>query len=221
MNGNPLVFDCVDELYRVTRAEGHTIYMYSFFVLKTKNYSIVFNIRTLKYIEVSYENIIPTNFTFRKKDYTTIFETTIIRHSPEYLCVDNSIFDENLTELAKISTRWDAKPILLDICDCFIAVTDFRGVINIFKWTPYNKTKVEECLYYFKSSENTNDVSLVVEDEFSNNIMSFDPIKKRFVVKAECIDKKLDIKTIDYDESNDYSIMDALDGDPEAYGNID
>lgn len=218
-----LVINDVEELYRLTRNDGNVTYLFSFFVLKTKGTHIILNLKNLLCIEKDFMYVTPTSFSVKEKDFLVKNERFVIKQGQEYLCIDNTIYDEELNKVTSIRTKWDANPTILDIYDCFIAVSDFRNNIHILKWIPSNEAKIEESYYVCKIDKAGKDIGLIVVDEWkNNNCAPFYPIKKKFVVDIDSIRYAHERKvSVDYDEHDDYSIMDTLDGEPDAYWNID
>jgi hypothetical protein len=104
-----------------------------------------------------------------------------------------------------------------------VAVSDSQNIIHIFKWAPWNNANVEECNYNCWSEAEQKVVGLIVNDDFqSNRLAPFNPIKKKFSIDIDGIKKHHhQKKSVENDDYEEYSIMDALDGDPDAYWNID
>lgn len=215
----------VDEVYRLTQKVGNVTYLYSFFILKSGDTHIILNLKTLKYIEKNFKTILPTSFSVKVKDYIVTQDRFIVKQDPEYLCVDKNIYDEEMRIVSTLESKWDENPVLLDVYDRYIAISDFHNRLHIFTWNVWNlpnKEKIEDSLYLCRINKN-NKIDIIVADEYhSNSLAPFDPIRKKFVADIETIsmiyDKK---KSTDYDDYNEYSIMDALDGEPDAYWNID
>lgn len=216
----------VDEMYRLTQKVGNVTYMYSFFILKSGDSCFIMNLKTLKYIEKSFNMILPTSFSVEVKDYLVKQERFVVKQNPEYLCVDNIIYDEEMNIVSSLESKWDKKPVLLDVYDCYIAISDFRDRLHIFTWKIWNLPNeeiIEDSHYFCRFNNDNNKIEIIVADEHhSNSLAPFDPIRKKFVADIETISdiygKK---KNTDYEEANEYSIMDALDGEPDAYWNID
>lgn len=213
----------VDKLYRLTRKEGCVTYLFSFFVLETEGKRIIINLKSLKCIERSFKTLIPTSFSFRGSDYSGNKERFVIKQKEEFLCIDNSIYNEDLDKVATLTTKWDTNPVVLDTYDRFVAVSDSQNIIHIFKWAPWNNANVEECNYNCWSEAEQKVVGLIVNDEFqSNRLAPFNPIMKKFSIDIDGIKKHHhQKKSVENDDYEEYSIMDALDGDPDAYWNID
>jgi hypothetical protein len=150
-------------------------------------------------------------------------ERFVIKQKEEYLCIDNGIYDEELNKVATLATKWDANPSVLDTYDCFVAVSDSCKNIHIFKWAPWNKSNIEECKYICRVDAERKVVGLIIDDDFnSNGYAPFDPIKQKFAIDVDEIKKHRHPKApLEYNDNEEYSIMDALDGDPDAYWNID
>ncbi len=219
-----LVINDVENLYRLTRKDGNVTYLFSFFVLKTKNRQIVLNIKSLLYIDIQSKNLMPYSFSVKKKDYLAKIERFVVKQEQEFLCIDNTIYDENLKKVLSITTDLDSNPVLLDSFDCYFAVSDYQNNIHILKWNPVRETRLDELHYTCRFNDsNQKSVSLIIEDEQNTYVCaSFDPVKKKFVINIDQIRSIYGRKeSADYYMHDDFGIMDALDGDPEAYWNID
>lgn len=213
----------VDSLYRITKHEGNVTYLFSFFVLETEGRRIIINLKSMKCIEKSFKTLFPTSFSLRSNDYSGAMERFVIKQKEEYLCIDNGIYDEELNKVATLATKWDANPSVLDTYDCFVAVSDSCKNIHIFKWAPWNKSNIEECKYICRVDAEIKVVGLIIDDDFnSNGYAPFDPIKQKFAIDVDEIKKHRHPKApLEYNDNEEYCIMDALDGDPDAYWNID
>lgn len=219
-----LVINNVENLYRLTRKDGNVTYLFSFFVLKTKDRQIVLNLKNLLYIDIQSKNLMPTSFSFKKKDYLAKNERFVIKQEQEFLCIDNVIYNEFLKKVVSITTKRDSNPILLDSFDCYLAVSDSQNNIHILKWNPVRESRLNELHYTCRfNGSKQRSINLIIEDELNDYVCaSFDPVKKKFVVNIDQI-KSIYGRKGNADDyiHDDYGIMDALDGDPAAYWNID
>lgn len=215
------------EWRRVIRRAGNFTYLYFFFILEYDNQTFILNSRTHKCssIEGVSHHIIPLlpyidRMAFVRNE-KVIFQTYM-----EYICIDNVIIDADFNQTF-IRTKYSTDIKVIDSIDTYIAVEDFRG-IHILKWHPTNERKpLMELPYYYKDIESRPFGGLFMSDYYGifSPIKYFDPVEKVFKADVEKIKE-------DYIESNKmfvqecrfgehYTLMDGLDGDPDAYWNID
>ena len=133
-----------------------------------------------------------------------------------FICVDEKIYDDNLKlieyhDFVDSIAMEDSK--VLDTCGPYVAFEKNGIYIFTIGHYPYQINKVCYC---YKEKNNLPRLSFSKDD-----VLHFDLRNKKFMINLEDW-KNLQRQESCYDDFlENYSIMEALDGDPEAYWNID
>ena len=223
----------VKKWYRLSREFGNCTSYYNFFIAETDSSFILFNINTKKSLSISFQSIVPTTFTFNKRDYE--FNNKIIKNITErqYVLVDNKVYDEHLDNIAQLTDGNDLTTFVLDTLGHFVATLGNDNIIHLlFAQPDNNKSFFIELNYYCLVSDSEKKIELIADTSEINNLVfvfnnylrfiSFDPIEKKFIVNEQLIkEEKVHQPLYDDEIIDNYNIWDALDGVSDAYWNID
>ncbi len=223
----------IKKWYRLSRIEGFYTLLFDFYVIETYETTVLFNLKTLKSVELSFQVILPTSFEFCTDYYLNKhLSKSLINLYTQYVCVDNKIYDENLNVVLEYKPRPKSKITLLDTYGNYIAYM-FNNEIRIVLASPtFDGFESKEAKYVCCENIFENEIAIKVIDFIrttkfnhiisSNDLIMFNPKTHKFIIDVKQIEeedryrRKHAISTPEH-----YSIWDALDGDAEAYWNID
>lgn len=211
------------EWYRLSRTVGNCIFYYFFFILEKDDTTYILNTRTHKITSIKgiNHNIIPVMLSVPDNLFYGKLRSKEVTFQ-EYICIDNMLLSADFKQTF-IRTEYESKPRVLDTLGYYIAVSDFQG-IHILKinWKYGHDIILKEIPYYFKYIEKGNSYRLVIPNDLT--IKFFNPIEETFEADINRIKQMhkeyLERKKKEYIPDN-YNLYDALDGDIEAYWNID
>jgi hypothetical protein len=145
-------FEGVDEWERLYETVGKCKILSSFFILTIKNKKVIFNIHSLKSMEIDYKKAIPSAFSFNSENrYTKEF--VFVRIKSHFLCVDDKIYDENLNIFLCYCDLIREDATIIDTAAHMIAIQAKNGklyfveVDNEHVQTPRYRTISYTCSY--------------------------------------------------------------------------
>lgn len=219
---------------RLTFSYNNEVYESPFILVIKDNVKFVINLYTLKI-----KNITGTNYCFpiiKTFNYNDVFakysvlDDSIIQNDDVFILLDNSIYDENFVYVT--STFTYGFSTVVDVFYNFIAVLDANEdlQLNVFN---FEKKHIREVFSNYIAGTDIKHTKLTFDPcpEYLDGVY-FDLVDKKFKVDINVVkEKQIEIsnkirktlinkKHYDYDY-NDCSLLDALDGDPDAYWNID
>lgn len=207
------------------RIEENKIYYPFISIQYMDGHITICSLDSFKCLKGNFKNITPVSFIFSKEYYSyknsVFFDTYCCS-----ICIDDNVYDSNFNILKykKQDTieDWEIvdamkKGNFLDNCGQYIAY-EGHG-IHILKVDYVHK------IYYpvkYVCEEINNNLFLKVKEPtiFNSQYISFDVKGKKFVINKELIKNEARCHSNSIFEEH-YGLMDALDGDPEAYWNID
>lgn len=211
---------------RVIRKVGNYTYFYFFFTLKEDGMTFILNTRTLKCSSIQGTNhkIIPLVLDLSRDTFTHKGKE-IYKTYKEYICIDNWVIDSNFNQTF-IETKYNSHLTVLDSLDYYVAAEDSQG-IHLFKIDYSGRSLIIKESQYFYKRLNDNKVGLFIDDNLANlsTVDYFNPLDKKFFVDVSKIKKKNkwaeERRLQELDPAEHYGLMDALDGEVDAYWNID
>ena len=236
---NTLIYsiDNVKKWYRLTREEGYYKLFYNFCIVETIESKILINLKTLKFSTISFHKIFPTTLDFNRSYYINKhMAKNLINMHWQYICVDNKIYDEKLNVIVEIKPRFNGEISLLDTIGRYVAVLEKHTndhEIHIFLVYSihgnFGSVDTRYICFYDKSKKSTAlkvDIYSLLPTPYRNqkddSLISFAPNTYKFIIDTQRIEEdEQDRRERDYGIEDHYSIWDALEGDPEAYWNID
>lgn len=228
-------FENVINWSRLSRIEGECELFFDYFIVKTLDSSILINLKTLKFLEISYQRILPTTFEFHSKYYLQKPAQKLVNMFKQYVCVDNIIYDQNLNAVLDLKADNRQDITLLDTIGNYIAILNNWGVNNeiliLFVDSINGEFKCIDTRYTCYYDKFIDGIALKYKYDdriripfhgFSDGyLISFNPKYLMFFVNTDQLNKDFKNRKTNYVIKEHYSIWDALDGDPEAYWNID
>lgn len=223
----------VKKWQRLSREFGNCTSYYNFFIAETDSSFILFNIKTKKSLSISFQYIVPTTFTFNKRDYELYNKKIKNITERQYVLVDNRVYDEHLDNIAQLTDEYDKPTLVLDTLGHFVATLGNDNKIHLlFAQPDNNKSFFRELNYYCHvRRDSEKKIELIADTSEINNLVSvfnylrfisFDPIEKGFIVNEQLIKEEKAHQPLSDDEIIDnYNMLDALDGVSDAYWNID
>lgn len=215
---------------RVTRKVGNFTYLYFFYILEKDNQTFILNTQTLMCTSLDGvgHKIFPLVYDLYR-DAFIMKSKTIYKTYMEYICIDNVIIDSSFNQTI-IDISYLYNPVVIDSLEKYIAVQDIQG-IHIFMWNPSSKDEplinVHYCYKDIKSKPYGGLFIDFNDDHYRvfSIVEYFDPKDKKFVVNVKKLLKE-DAESKEswihnYGCGEHYGLMDGLDGDSDAYWNID
>lgn len=220
-----LEFKDVKEWHQLYEVIGDVTFYYTFFVLYIKDYSVVINLKTLKFNLFTCQIIRPTDLLFHE-DFYLKKKCRINCDYQEHIWIDNILYDIYLNQRLSLANLGLFEGKLLDTNDHYIAVNDRIGIhfyrIRLDRDGAY---KAEKTPFIYSNCYPSDNPMLTIDDSPAS-CAPFSINEKRFWIDVECIKEvHARIKSReahDDDPWSDYDLInDGLDGDADAYWNID
>ena len=224
-----LKWDNVKSWKRLTFEYNNKLYKSPFVLIETDRESSLFNIFTLGQIDVTgIKYIHPIVRAFNYRDVTLKHSEEFVINSNIFVLLDKSLYDEGLNFVLSLPLSGCIN--IIDVFYNFIAVSDKDKDLHVYVFN-FDKKSLYEVHTHYVTGINKEPDKLIFESssKYIDGIY-FDCIDHKFKVDLDVVNKKL--KQINeelrknrvyetYDDYDDYGLMDALDGDPDAYWNID
>lgn len=215
----------VKDWYILSKNCNHNKVFYPYLILKhTEGYITIWSLESSKSIKGSFKNIAPISFAFNKQHFSS--KNAIFFDSYcTAICIDDNIYNDDFSIMAykRLGNieNWKIFDVmkfgtLLDTCGQFVAYE--RGGIYILKVNHVDRLFYPiSCIY--EKKDDIPFLNLIEEVPFYDSMhIHFNIQTKRFVIDKDFIRKGTSRNSEFVDHC---SLMDALDGDPEAYWNID
>lgn len=208
---------------------NNKLYKSPFVLIETDRESSLFNIFTLGQKDVTgIKYIHPIVMAFNYSDVTLKHSEEFVINSNIFILLDKSIYDERLNFV--LSLPLSSCINIIDVFYNFIAVSNKDKDLQIYVFN-FDKKSLYEVRTHFVTGIDEEPDKLTFESS-SKYIdgLYFDFIDYKFKVDLEVVNKKLKQLNEElrksrvyetHDDYDDYGLMDALDGDPDAYWNID
>lgn len=191
--------------YRLSRNIGRRLEVYPFFVVEKEGEKTIFNIATLKRMQVYSFHLMPTYLFYTESN---VWYSNKYIYEKAYLCTDDCIYDYNFKKVFQ-----SPHSPLLDTLGGYCIYGDY--IPHIFKLANISRNSIsmkEEELSgcYFEDKDFVMHISEHTYFSFSH---------KRFIIDVESITKQ----RLRYrKDTNDWDLWtDPFDGMPDAYWNID
>ena len=217
-----LEFKNVLEWHQIIQKVHNSSIVYPFYVLHIKDYAVVLNLKTLRFIPISNESrILPMDFTFHRNCYERDKTQLFMCDYMEHLWIDNILYNDKLIEC--VSLYKDYK--LLDIHYYYIAVDD-NMCIRIFRLNPEYRGKFTliDVPYKCYSRGIYDSACLFLDETISYSVNWYAPfnvLSGKFAINIEKIQSEYKNRKRVYIEDDYDLINDGLDGEADAYWNID